>query len=78
MDLKDMSESVESKAKSKIEDVFDNKLVEPKDEKANISLCHMLSRAMSDINLHPNIVGKNAAYWKAVSDEIDNIFNDYL
>ena len=77
MDLYKRNESVENKAKSIIVDVFDNKLVEPKDEKQNIKLCHMLSKLLCYSNLHTRSC-QDPVYWEAVSDEIDNVFEDYL
>lgn len=77
MDLKNTNESAENKAKSIIVDIFDNKLVEPKEEKKNIKLCYALSKILCDSTLHPRF-GHDPVYFKAVSDEIDNIFNDYL
>tara|TARA_R100000951_G_scaffold97006_1_gene86533 strand:+ start:326 stop:559 length:234 start_codon:yes stop_codon:yes gene_type:complete len=77
MDLNNTNESAENKAKSIIVDIFDNILVEPKDEKENIKLCHMLSKILCDSSLHPRF-GHDPVYFKDVSDEIDNVFEDYL
>ena len=79
MDLYKRNESVENKAKSIIVDVFDNKLVEPKDEQANITLTFMISSIISDMKAQdPKLDHKDAEFWEAVSDEIKNIFNDYV
>ena len=49
----------------------------PKEEKKNIKLCYALSKILCDSTLHPRF-GHDPVYFKAVSDEIDNLFEDYL
>jgi len=77
MDFYNTNESVENKAKSIISDIFENNLVQPKDEKQNIKLCHMLSKVLCESILHTRLC-QDPEYWEAVSDEIDNVFEDYL